>query len=113
MVILRCTGTAGNYEEGLSCSVAYAESFLRGGRSFVTIVRRHKPALLLLKLLGFSLHFFIFRVLWRPWLGGLPSRYASGVVLRVTANYCCEIKGRKMTQGSRQHVPYNYSREAK
>ena len=30
--------------------------------SFVTIVRRHKPALVLLKLLGLALHYFIFRV---------------------------------------------------
>ena len=69
-----------------SCSVAYAESFRGEGAKFRhnlmtsqinfmgsaeknqnpgrTLNTREKPALVLLKLLGFALHFFIFRVLF-------------------------------------------------
>ena len=46
-----------------------------GAQSFVTVVWRQKPALLLLKLLGFALHFFIFSV-WGGTTDLLP-RYAS------------------------------------
>ena len=51
---------------------------------------REKPALLLPKLLGFALQFFIFRVCGGPWHSGLPSRYASAHnILLLKIKYVC------------------------
>ena len=41
----------------MNCHQWRTQKVSDGGPSFVTIVRRHQPALLLLKLLGFALHF--------------------------------------------------------